>query len=80
MLFYTIISIIINLIAVVLSPFTMATGFIFNIFSNSGIIATLRVLTFFFSKSTIIFIISTFIFWTSIFIVRPIVNFIRNKG
>lgn len=71
---------ILSVLSVLLSPFSLIDNFIFNVFGDSKFISLLKVLTFFFSRTTILAIISTFIFWTSIFVIKPLVTFIRNRS
>lgn len=70
----------ITVLSVILTPFSFVDNFVYNIFADTKFIALLKVTTFFFTRTTLISLIGTFIFWTSIFIIRPLVNFVRNRG
>lgn len=73
-------NLIINLISVLLAPFTFVTNIFTNLFEDTRLLQLLKFFTFYFDKVTLIFLINTFIFWTSLFIIRPLVNFIRNRS
>lgn len=80
MLLYTFVILIINLIHALLVPFSFTSSFIYNVFEDIGFISLVKVWTLFVQPTTILFFMSTFIFWTSVFVIRPIINIIRNKG
>lgn len=69
-----------SVVGILLTPFSLVDSIVFNVFADSKFIALLKVVTFFFSRTTLIALIGTFIFWTSLFIIRPLVNFVRNRG
>lgn len=80
MIIKLLIEIVLRCVSVLLSPFSFVTNIFANVFADTQFLSLLKVATFFINKEILIFLISTFIFWTSLFIIRPLVNFIRNRG
>lgn len=80
MIIYSLLTLVINVLKSILSPFTMASNYFGNIFADSKFTTFLRYLTFFLNKTFIIYLVTTLIFWASLFIVRPLFNFVRNRG
>lgn len=80
MIISALLTLMIGVVSVILTPYSLVDNFVYNIFADTKFIALLKVVTFFFSRTTLLFLISSFIFWTSLFIIRPLVNFIRNRG
>lgn len=73
-------NLIINLISVLLAPFTFVTSIFTNVFADTKMLQLLKFFTFYFNKLTLIFLINTFIFWTSLFLIKPLIDFIRNRS
>lgn len=80
MIIKALLTLMIGVVSVLLTPFSLVDTFVYNIFADTKFIALLKVVTFFFNRTTLLFLISSFIFWTSLFIIRPLVNFVRNRG
>lgn len=80
MIIKLLLDLIIGALSVVLTPFSFVDNLVYNIFEDTKFIALLKVVTFFFSRTTLIALIGTLIFWLSIFTIRPLVNFIRNRS
>lgn len=80
MILYNLLTLSINVLKTILSPFTMASNYFGNIFVDSKLTTFLRYLTFFLTKPFIVYLVTTLIFWASLFVVRPLFNFVRNRG
>lgn len=68
MILTSIANLLINLLNTFLGALSLPTNFITNIFANSQFTSLLKVVTMFFTQSTLVFLINTFIFWTTLFI------------
>ena len=79
MIIKTICDIIITILGALLSPFSFVTNIFGNFFEDEGFVSLLKMLSFFIDREIIIFIISTFLFWTGLFIIKPLVSFIVKK-
>lgn len=80
MILYNLLNLAISVLALVLAPFSMAANVFGNFLQDTGLIALLRFSTFFFNKSTLIYLITTLIFWFGLFVIKPLVDFIRNRS
>ena len=80
MIIKAIIQVIITAISTLLSPLHFVNNIFGNILENTGLLALIRLSTFFFTPQLITFAIDTLVFWASAFLLRPLVNFIRNKS
>lgn len=80
MILWSIAELVITFIGIILQPI----GFVNNIFGNilldTKLIALIRLSSFFFSPELLTFCIDTLVMWFSFFLIRPLINFIRNKS
>lgn len=80
MIIKILVQIVIGAIGLLLTPFSFVTNIFSNVFAETKFLSILKACTFFINKEILIFLISTFLFWASIFVIRPLVNFIRNRS
>lgn len=80
MIIKLIILLVINALSVLLLPLQFVNNIFGNILENTGLVALIRYSTFIFDVSVITFAIDTLVFWSSAFLLRPLVNFIRNRS
>lgn len=80
MIIKALILLVINAISLLLTPFHFVNDIFGNFIESSGFIALVRFASFFFSPSLMTFCIDTLLFWASAFLIRPLINFIRNKS
>lgn len=80
MIVYLFMIALIDILEIVLGPIQLVNGAFTNILANTGLINLIRFSTFIFDPIFITLIIDTFIFWFGAFTLRPLINFIRNKG
>lgn len=80
MIIFAIANLVIDIISTILTPIGFVNNIFGNILQNTGLIALIRYSTFIFDSTLITFAIDTLIMWASFFLLRPLVNFIRNKS
>jgi len=73
-------NLIINAISLLLTPLGALNDIFGNFIESTGFIALLRMASFFISPTIITFCVDTLLFWLSAFLLRPLVNFVRNKS
>lgn len=67
-------------ISILLTPIGFVNNIFGNILNDTGLIALIRLSAFFISPILITFAIDTLVMWFSFFLIRPLINFIRNKS
>lgn len=80
MIIKLLIQLVINALSLVLSPLHFVNDIFGNFIEGTGFIALFRFGSFFFSPTLLTFCVDTMLFWASAFMLRPLVNFIRNKS
>lgn len=80
MVIKAIILLVLNTLGLILAPLQFVNNVFGNIIENTGVVALIRFACFFFDVTIITFAIDTLLFWFSAFLLRPLVNFIRNKS
>lgn len=80
MIIVGLINLVLNALGIVLTPLQFVNNIFGNILENTGLVALIRYSCFIFDVSIITFAIDTLVFWSSAFLLRPLVNFIRNKA
>lgn len=80
MIIYAFMSALISIIDVILTPITFVNNIFGNIIENTGLVALIRFTCFVFDVELFTFMIDNLLLWFLAFILRPLINFIRNKS